>query len=96
MNEENKYLNVWLSKPYEPRFTTLAGPIFEIGEYKIFGENKNYHYTRNNICINQLGGLNKEYLKSLHEQKRPTDTMRFLFDRANQIYKRGTEILKTI
>jgi hypothetical protein len=80
-------LNSWKTQPHQKAYFTLYdGPVFEIGDYKIYHQ---FHdcwlYTYKGVAFNQLAGLNKDHLKNVANRTRPEGQMGFLYDRAIEI-----------
>ncbi len=49
-------------------------PVYQIGDYAIYKvHEKNYLYTYKNFAFRQLAGLNREFLRSVVDRKRPDD-----------------------
>lgn len=85
-------LNTWMSKPDAIIYYKVDNPVFSIGNWSIYKLYEGcYLYTFENISVNQLAGLNKDHLKALANDTKPTND--FLFNRAKKALKIGFELL---
>jgi hypothetical protein len=90
-----KLLNVWRYKATKNIvfYENLNPPVYINGDWAIYKEfNKSYLYAFKNIAVNNLGGLNKDYLDSLAKNEIDVNNQ-FNFFRAKETLEIGFEIL---
>lgn len=85
-------INPWSSNKLNVSYFAISENelVYKLGDYSVYRQNIScWLYTYKNKAINQLAGLNKDHVRALFEDKRPTNEQQaFLFDRAKHNYNR--------
>ena len=95
-----RIINTWYRPMQGNQYFNVDEPIFKLGNYRIFEQTKEcYLHTFNDVAITQLVKPNKELIKQLINNTRPSGkytSAHFIYDRAVENKRKGLKIKEAI